>query len=230
MLTKMLNPLQKCLLKFDSEKEGTFQGYASVFNSDDAVNDTILPGAFTKSLKVAMPAMFINHNHDDVAVGDWTVLKEDDRGLYGEGVIDMVHHMGPTAHSAMVRKALTGLSIGFTMAADGFTRKSDGGRIIKEVNLKEVSLVTFPCEDQARIVGVKQEAIGDLLTLGDCENYLREVCGFSKSAAVAFVSRIKKFARSDSDVNFEREITEHNEKVSAEVAQTITGIRRFFEE
>jgi phage head maturation protease len=58
------NPLAQCQIKnLDDKFTGEFEGYASVFNSTDAVNDTILPGAFKQSISETMPKMFVNHDH-----------------------------------------------------------------------------------------------------------------------------------------------------------------------
>lgn len=198
MLLKVDNPTDRCCLKFDSDdKTGEFEGYASVFNSNDRVNDTIAPGAFSKSLESGLPSMFINHKHGEIPVGDWIEMKQDDTGLFGRGKIDLVHKDGPTLYSAMKRQAMKGLSIGFTMNPDDFDRKEDGGRVIKNMELKEVSIVTFPCEEQAKILGVKAEDFAALSSLQDVEDWLRESAGFSKSLAVAFVSQFKRVVRGE---------------------------------
>lgn len=219
------NPLAKCQLKFVSdsdEKSGEFEGYASVFNSDDLVNDTIAPGAFAKSLESGVnPRMFVNHDHHEVPVGSWVDLKEDDSGLFGRGQINLEHHMGATLLSAMKRGDMDGLSIGFTMEPDDFTRKEDWGRTIHNLSLKEISVVTFPCEESARICGVKAD---DMLLLGsirDCEDYLRESVGLSKSVACAIVSHITKLARSESALpSFE---SQHVRAVSDRIRKLATA-------
>jgi uncharacterized protein len=213
MLLKLETPTDRCNLKFASDDQtGEFEGYASVFGCNDQVNDTILPGAFAKSLSSGrLPAMFVNHDHRAIPVGDWLDMKEDDAGLWGTGRIDLNHRDGPSVYSAMKRGAMTGLSIGFLMNADDFTRKDDGGRNIKNVQLREVSVVTFPCEDNARILGVKADDMAMLKDLRDVEAYLRESCGFSKSVAIALVSHIKKLCKSESSAATDKaqEVTDY---------------------
>lgn len=224
MFQKVLNQIENCQLKFDSSEQGVFSGYASVFNSSDAVNDTILPGAFTKSLELGrVIKMFFNHDHKAVPVGDWVVMKEDAHGLRAEGKIDLNHVMGPTIYSALKRGALDGISIGFTMDAGDFQKKAEGGRIIKSVNLKEASIVSFPCEDQARISAVKADISG-LETLSDFEHYLREAGGFSKSEATYFVSLFVKCVRGD-PAPIERQIT----GMEAKLASTILEFSKRFD-
>lgn len=206
MFQKVLNPLEHCQLKFASDVAGVFSGYASTFNTNDAVNDTMLPGAFKESIESGRRIkMFFNHNHKDIPIGDWTKLVEDATGLYVEGKIDLNHIMGPTLYSAMKRNAVDGLSQGFTAKEGDYEKKSEGGRVFKNVNLMEISPVNFPCETRARISDVKSDTSG-LESLKDFEHYMRDVCGFSKSEAVYFVSQFVKCVRSDS-APLERQIT-----------------------
>ena len=198
MIHKIDNPLELCQLKFDSNEKGSFEGYASVFNGLDAVNDIILPGAYSKTLKKGHRiSMFINHESHKIPVGDWTGLKEDKTGLHAKGLIDENHMDGPSAYSAMKRGAMSGLSIGFKIPKGGATEKEDGTREIKEIDLKEISIVNFPADDDARISQVKYE-IEDADSLKDVEKYLRE-SGFSKSKATAIVSRISKLHKRDAE-------------------------------
>lgn len=211
------NPLQKCNLKFASDA-GEFEGYASVFGSNDAVGDTIEPGAFKNSLSERMPKMFANHNHHDYPVGDWIDMKEDENGLWAVGKIDMNHRDGPTAYSTLKRGAIDGLSIGFTMGKDDFDQKDEGGRIIKNVNLMEVSLVNFPCEGAARISDVKH-LIDQLDSRKDLEDFLRQSGGFSKAAATDLVGRMKHLFLGQQDVEQLKTIT----GLQAEIA----GLREY---
>lgn len=194
MFHKLINKLEQCQLKFDSEKTGEFEGYASVFNSVDKVGDTIAEGAFDSSLESGhVIKMFVNHAQHEVPVGDWLKMAVDDYGLKAVGRIDMNHKDGPTVYSALKRGAMDGLSIGFTMSEGDYEQKSDG-RLIKNMRLMETSIVSFPCEGMARISAVKADIEG-IATLKDCEDYLREVGGFSKSMAKMFVSQLVKTSR-----------------------------------
>ena len=198
MFHKLINQLENCQLKFSSEEKGVFEGYASVFNSVDKVGDTIAPGAFQESLESGRTIkMFVNHAQHEVPVGDWVSMKEDDHGLLSTGKIDLDHKDGPTVYSALKRGAMDGLSVGFTMQSGDFEQKGEG-RLIKNMALMETSVVSFPCEGQARISAVKADIPG-LITLKDFEDYLRETGGFSKSVATAMVSQMQKVIRSDSE-------------------------------
>jgi len=205
MIIKIDNPLEACQLKFASKDKGEFEGYASVFNGVDAVKDTILEGAFSESIKGRAPSMFVNHDSYQVPVGDWIGLSEDSTGLHVKGRIDLNHKDGPTVYSALLRKAMDAMSIGFRIPAGGAEEKEDGSRIIKKIDLKEISIVNFPADDSARISVVKSDLL-TMTSLKDCESFLRD-SGYSKSAATTFVSRIKEIIRCDTEIHFKDEIT-----------------------
>lgn len=209
------NPMEGCQLKFDSKSSGEFTGYASVFNSNDKVNDTILPGAFAKSLDGgSLPKMFVNHDHSAVPVGDWLEMREDDFGLFAKGKIDMNHRDGPTVYSALKRGAMDGFSIGFKMAKGDYDWKDDNdGRVIKGMELFEVSLVNFPCEGAARVSDVKGliEAIDDIKSL---EAFLRDEGGQSRAAAKALASRMKQLTQSESADELHQTIAEQKEAIA----------------
>lgn len=182
------NPLNQCNLKFDSD--GDFKGYLSVFNSEDQVNDTILPGAFLRSLSSGRSVkMFVNHNHREIPIGTWKNLEEDEYGLKAVGSINLDHINGKSLHSAMKRGDMDGLSIGFEASNDDFEQKSGGGRVYKNLTLREGSVVTFPCEQKAVITGVKFD---ELQTVRDLERAIRDEFGCSKSVACNFVSHAKR--------------------------------------
>ena len=205
LLTKLSNPLEQCSLKFASDNSGEFEGYGSVFNSIDKGGDTIAPGAYTKALKKGLPKMFINHLVG-IPVGDYLEAKEDDHGLYMRGLVDLNHRDGPTLHSAMKRGAMGGLSIGALRASLVTEKMANGNRLIKEVgDLIEVSVVTFPMEERAAILSVKSD-IEIIENLKEAESFLRD-SGFSKSAATAFVSRVRDMGRRDADTELQSEIT-----------------------
>lgn len=204
MLSQQVNPLEQCQLKFVNETKGEFEGYVSVFNSNDAVNDTVLKGAFLKSLAERMPLMYVNHDHRDNAIpsGKWLEMAEDDHGLYGKGRIFVETEKGRHAYIAAKEGVLSGLSIGY--GVKDFEAKSGGGRILKEVNLIEASLVAMPCDGKARITNVKFE---EFTSLKDGEALLREA-GFSKSMATAIASQFRRVARCENEAEYARQIAE----------------------
>lgn len=226
MLFNLENPLESCELKFASDDStGEFAGYASVWDSTDLGGDTIQKGAFAEAIGKRLPKMFINHRHFDIPPGDWLSAKEDDIGLYTEGKIDLNHREGPSLYSAMKRKAMTGLSIGFPRKSMKFTAKDGGGRLITYADLREVSVVTFPMEESAQIMAVKSD-IETIDSLKAAELLLRDSGAFSRATATAFVSQLKSLCQSDSDAELREQIAELKSRLAgsrtaAQLAQAL---------
>lgn len=197
MNLKMNNPFSECELKFSSSKKGQFVGYASKFNGVDSYQDTILPGAFQKSIESGKTIpMFINHDSWQIPVGKYSELKEDDDGLLVVGDIDLNHMHGPSLYSALKNETMDALSIGFRIRKGGAHEDEEtGNRILTDIDLKEISPVNFPADEDARIAVVKRD-IDIIESFKDAEMLLRDA-GYSKSAAKAFVSRIKELTRCD---------------------------------
>lgn len=208
MIIKIDNPLFQCELKFKGDK-GEFTGYASVFGGVDAVRDTILPGAFKKTIEEdAMPKMFINHGSWEVPVGDWKHIEEDSKGLLAHGMIDFNHTHGQEVHSALKRGAMDGLSIGFQIPAGGATEKEDGIREISRIDLKEISVVNFPADDGARVSVVKFE-VPEFKSFKEAEGFLRDA-GFSREAAKVYAGRVKLLTLRDVELRFKDQNAAHD--------------------
>ena len=178
---------------------GQFSGYGSVFGVKDSYGDVVVPGAFTDSLAAQraagrLPAMLWQHRSAE-PLGVYTDMKEDSIGLKVEGQIAMATVRGAEAYSLLKLGAISGLSIGYMPREDSFD-KLTGVTTLKKVDLWEVSLVTFPANDAARVQGVK--AIEVIEDLKGAEQYLRD-SGLSRREAVAFIARVKGLAQSDSD-------------------------------
>lgn len=179
-------------LKFVAEK-GKFSGYASVFDGVDSYGDTVLKGAFNRVIENGrIPKMFENHKSWELPIGKWSMMSEDSIGLMVEGEFTPNHSKADMVRSSMLHGTMDGLSIGFRMTRDDYDMV-DGRRIIKNVSeLVEISVVTFPADDSARVdlTSVKSE-LDNLTTVADFEDFLREAGGFSKGLAIASVARFK---------------------------------------
>lgn len=180
----------------DIGDSGAFTGLGSVFGNVDEGGDIVMPGAFTASLadcqaKGRMPALLWQHRMGE-PIGAYKSMTETPAGLLVQGQLALKTQRGAEAYELMKMGAISGLSIGgFSRVAD-YDAKTDV-RTIKQFELFEVSVVTFPMNDQARIGAVKSiEEIGDL---SGAELYLREAGGISRSEAKALVSRILSIAR-----------------------------------
>jgi len=205
--------LSQVELKFAPEGTKTFSGYASVFGGVDSYNDTIVKGAYSDVIdKIAkgdyrMPKMFVNHKSWDIPVGKWTKLEEDDKGLYMEGELTPGNPQADVIKAGMVHETIDGLSIGFQIGDFEIVQKGDISlRLIKSIKeLPEVSIVTYPADDNARVdlTSVKS-SLDNVKNIRDFEAFLRDACGFSKNLATATASRAKTlFTQGDPDVENE---------------------------
>ena len=134
------------------DDEGRFCGYASIFGQPDNSGDVMMPGAFEKSLSLRGAdriKMLFQHDPKEI-VGRWDRIKEDDHGLWVEGRLTSAVPRADALQRLIARGAMDGLSIGYrTIKA---TRKHGGGRRLWQVDLWEISLVTFPMMEACRIV------------------------------------------------------------------------------
>lgn len=182
-------------------EDGTFEGYGSVFGVVDTYKEVVASGAFSESLSALksqgrMPALLWQHRAGE-PIGVYTEMHEDSIGLHVKGRLAMKTARGAEAHELLKMKALSGLSIGFVTREDSYDKVA-GIRTLKKLDLWEVSLVTFPANDAARISAVK--TIESIESLADAESYLRESGGLSKAIATGLVARIKSLhGRSESD-------------------------------
>lgn len=179
--------------------DGTVEGYGSVFGVRDNYDDVIAKGAFVQSLKGhkaagTMPAMLWQHDADK-PIGIWTEMVEDEKGLRIKGQLAMETVKGKEAHALLKMGALNGLSIGFMSKEWAYDRDTEV-RTLTAIDLWEVSLVTFPANEKARVTNVK--SADEMATPKDAEKALRDA-GFSKSDATAFVSRVMRMGEVRSD-------------------------------
>jgi HK97 family phage prohead protease len=190
-------------VKFASDSTGmVFEGYGAYFGNVDSYGDVIAKGAFTQTLKDAKkndnyPAMLLQHGNwlggdDNMPVGIWTSMKEDDKGLVVEGKLAETQR-GKDAYALLKmepRPAITGLSIGFRVKEMVLgTKPKEPRRTLTAIELMEVSLVTFPANDKARITGVKSFNARDL------EAALRSELKLSQGDAVSAIALMKKHLR-----------------------------------
>ncbi|MEO0387565.1 MAG: HK97 family phage prohead protease [Pseudomonadota bacterium] len=134
-------------------KEGVIEVYASLFGRPDQGGDVVSQGAYARSLaRTDRPggAVKMLWQHDPLhPIGVWTEIREDVRGLYVRGRILTDVALGREALALLEAGAIDGLSIGYhTVRAE---KLAEGGRKLLEVDLWEVSVVTFPMLPEARV-------------------------------------------------------------------------------
>lgn len=137
-------------------------GYASVFGIADQTGDFVMKGAFAKSLNAfsdAQNSIKMLWQHDPTQpIGIWERIYEDEIGLKVEGRILTSLSKGQEAATLLKNGVIDGLSIGYQTKRSQQTPK---GRALLELELWEISLVTFPMLPEAR-VGLSDE--GELVS------------------------------------------------------------------
>ena len=194
------------------------EGYASVFGVVDSDMDVVMQGAFTESLKEwresgRMPPMLWQHDWRE-PVGRWDRIEEDETGLYVKGRLFVGDIPRARQAARLVKeRALDGLSIGLIPMPPASIDEHTGIRALYRIQLMETSIVTFPALEVARLTGardtgngsgksqgggeVKSSDVPQFTTLAEAETWLRG-CGWSKNAATALVSGIKRLSTTDS--------------------------------
>lgn len=135
--------------------EGEFEGYASLFGVADGAGDVVAPGAFARSLRARPPAkvrmLYQHFAHEPIGV--WEIIREDAKGLFVRGRLSTDVQRGREVMALLRDGALNGLSIGFR------TRRAKrdpatGHRILLELELWEISVVTFPLLRNSHVTAV----------------------------------------------------------------------------
>jgi HK97 family phage prohead protease len=182
-----------------SDDAGTFSGYGAIFGNVDSYGDIIKAGAFAKSLKEwgakgKLPPMLLQHGggvfgggaDDMLPVGKWLSMEENSKGLKVEGhLFAMNTERGQYIYEGLKSGVLDGLSIGF-MTRNSEEEIIDGERyrILTDIDLWELSIVTFPANDKARVASVKNQ-------LRDIEDSLRDA-GLSRADCRTAISVLKR--------------------------------------
>ena len=137
-------------------QDGIIEGYASLFGEIDQARDMVMPGAFTQTLKqrgLRKIPMLFQHDPSE-PVGIWLDLREDFRGLWARGKLIPDVARGRELLALLRSGAIDGLSIGYRTVR-GRIDPTTRIRKLHQVDLWEISIVTFPLLAGARIDAVK---------------------------------------------------------------------------
>lgn len=176
---------------------GEIEGYASTFGGEpDAYGDVIAAGAYLDSLKEhaakgTMPKMFWQHDRHQ-PIGRWTEAREDEKGLYVRGKLNMSVQRAKEAHALLQAGDIDGLSIGYRIKSYSVDNET-GVWTLEKLDLTEVSIVSIAANENATVENVKaarqaQELYdrlkaGDRLTEREFETLLKGSLGLSNSEA-----------------------------------------------
>lgn len=163
---------------------GTFSGMASVYGIIDSDNDIIQAGAFSESIARRKVKMLWQHDRDE-PIGIFTKIEERGNILYVEGELAMGVEQADAAYILLKQGAVDGLSVGFVTKEYDYDVDSNV-RTITKAELYEVSIVTFPANEAAKITNVK--SFQELLPK-DVERALRKEFNLSQSEAKAFMAK-----------------------------------------
>ena len=175
----------------DEENKGMFSGYGSIFNKKDLGNDVMMDGAFAKSIasKGARGVKLLYQHKADEPIGVFDEIIEDRKGLKVKGRLAMGTQKGKEVYELMKMGAIDGLSIGYRVSPKGAHYDEKGKRrMLKEVDLMEISAVTFPMNPRARIQAVK----GSGKSVREWEVILREAGELSRSESKVAANAVHK--------------------------------------
>lgn len=165
--------------------ERTFSCYGNVKGNIDHALDRVVDGAYRDSIashKAAgtMPKFFWMHNPWDTPVGVWTAMEEDSKGLYLEGKFSNTPK-GNELYELYKDNALDSFSIGYRVNDEKWNNTLGCNDLIK-VDVREISAVTFACNEESRLVEIKSKlGEGKVLTKAELRELLESVpAGLSK--------------------------------------------------
>lgn len=195
METKLL-ALSGAEMKMSEGGVMSFSGYASVFGGVDAYGDTIEKGAYAKTLKNRERPIRMRWNHYGPVIGKYTDVQEDSKGLIVTGELTPGHSKAEDVYASMKHGAVDGMSIGYRVKA--YEQTAPERRLLKEIELIEISIVEEPADLGAKIGEVKS-IIEAADNLKEIESLLRDAGGFSRNDAKALVARIKSMHQREAD-------------------------------
>lgn len=160
-------PLETKFRRFDGElalQDGAeISGYASLFGAADQGGDVVQKGAYGASLarlaKAGGKVKMLWQHDPSRPIGVWDEVREDARGLFVRGRLLLDVQAAREAHALLKASAIDGLSIGYRTLR---SEKAAGGRLLHEIELWEVSLVTFPMLPDARVQAEASDTEADL--------------------------------------------------------------------
>ncbi len=156
------------------QEDGTFTGYASVFDIVDSHKDIVVKSAFKKSLanRPAAKVKMLREHDQSEPIGKWLSLVEDNRGLKATGQIILDTTRGAETYKLMKAGLLDSLSIGYRTVRDRMDR-TKGARLLEEIDLWEISVVTFPSNTESTVTAVKSESSTQFRALVEAINHAR---------------------------------------------------------
>ena len=140
-------------IKSADDATGEFEGLASVYGNEDSQGDVVMPGAFDNTIRARGGKVVILSQHDPGESLGIGTLADAPKGLRIRGRLHLALSKAREEYERTKAGLITGLSVGYTTVRERMNRL--GQRELLEIDLWEVSLVTFPSNPLARIESVK---------------------------------------------------------------------------
>ena len=184
------------VVSFKAASDGSmhFTCYGNTKGNVDHAWDRAVDGVYTNSIKEheangTMPKMFWMHNPRDLPIGKWISMKEDEKGLLLEGEFSNTEK-GRDVYELMKSGALDSFSIGYSVVEEKWNDVARCNDLI-EIKLIEISAVSFACNEESRLVGIKSKLDeGELPSKRELEKFLIEQ-GLSKRQSEKIVNKYK---------------------------------------
>lgn len=201
-------------IEAEVDEKGVIEGYASRFGIKDQGGDIVVKGAFGRSIGERKPKMLWQHDPSK-PIGKWVDVKEDATGLSVRGQINLDVQAGREAHALIKDGAIDGMSIGYRSRN---AVKTKDGRELRNLDLWEISLVTFPMLKEATIDMVKSlDSMDASETKNFLEKHLRDA-GFSRAQAKQGASLLAQ------DVLDRRDVSDATAVTADDLRQIVRGL------
>lgn len=190
-----------------------FTCYGNVKGNVDHALDRTLDGAYTDSINKhkangTMPKMFWMHDPYSTPVGKWLDMKEDQKGLYLEGEFANTEK-GRELYELMKMGALDSFSIGYSVIDEKWNQEKGCNDLIK-LDIREISVVSFACNEESRLVDIKSRMDdGELPTKRELQEFLRE-SGLSKRQAERVSNHYDPEVKEDALSSLAKYLTEND--------------------
>ncbi|MGF1787101.1 HK97 family phage prohead protease [Photobacterium swingsii] len=160
-MSKQLDILIKSF-EVEEGEQGVFTAYANVKWFKDKAGDVSVDGAFIKSIEAAkakgrLPKMLLQHDYKQVC-GVWLEMEEDEKGLRVKGQLALNTSIGRETYELMKMGALDSLSIGYIVKKERYDPHTKTN-YLEELDIREVSIVTFECNEESLIDSVKEDEL-----------------------------------------------------------------------
>ncbi len=143
-----------CLCEFEQNIQiGSFTGYASIFGNVDEANEIVMPGAFKQTLEKNKERVVLFQHNPDKPIGK-ALLTEDATGLkILKGELNLDLELAREVQSNAKKNIINSFSIGYRVLEDDYNE--NGVRLLKKLDLVEISFVTFPANRSALLTDMK---------------------------------------------------------------------------